>query len=152
MKANGHVSLFSARQKWSVLTRFVNCFLRIAKNQFETMLRIEVGTMPATVYLEHSPYESGTEIRIQFWDDYRSSGSNSLDKPDLPDVSNDQIIRANDIIAENEWNTGTWAAYLYRNSETLNLVPVGEPVNDEMFMKIGMSAPKARVHRTSLCA
>ena len=114
------------------------------------MLRIEIGTLRKTIYLEHSPYESGAEIRIQFWNDHRLSAIGRLEKPELQEIPNDKIIRADDLISENEWNNGTWAKYLSRDTDSLSLIPVEEAIKNEMVMKIGLSMPKTRIHRTSV--
>ena len=114
------------------------------------MLRIEIGTKRETIYLEHSPYESGTEIRIQFWNDHRPSAINWREKPELQDISNDQKILANDIIAESEWTDRSWSRYIYR--DTTSLVLEEDAVLEDTMMKIGIGRPKARVHRTKINA
>jgi len=113
------------------------------------MLRIEIGPLRETIYLEHSPYEFGTEIRIQFWNDHRRSTIDARDKPELQELPNEKIIRANDIITESEWFNRTWVGYLGQGKDTLS---VEENVVEDVVMKVGISAPKAGVHRTDLCA
>ena len=113
------------------------------------MLRIEIGTLRKTIYLEHSSYESGAEIRIQLWNDWRRSGIDKKEKPELQELPNEKIIRANDIITESEWFNRTWAGYLGQNKDTFS---VEETAVEDVVMKIAASAPKAGVHRTSLCA
>ena len=113
------------------------------------MLRIEIGPLRETIYLEHSPYEFGADIRIQFWNDHRRSTIDARDKPELQELPNEKIIRANDIITESEWFNRTWVGYLGQGKDTLS---VEENVVEDVVMKVGISAPKAGVHRTSLCA
>ena len=113
------------------------------------MLRIEIGTLRKTIYLEHSPYESGVEIRIQFWNDHRPSAIGWREKPELQEISNDRKILAHDIIAESEWSDRTWSRYLYRDTTSLVLE---ENVLEDTMMKLGIGQPKARVHRTKMNA
>ena len=113
------------------------------------MLRIEIGTLRKTIYLEHSPYESGADIRIQFWNDHRPSAIGWREKPELQKISNDRKILAHDIIAESEWSDRTWSRYLYRDTTSLVLE---ENVLEDTMMKLGIGQPKARVHRTKMNA
>ena len=112
------------------------------------MLRIEIGTFRETIYLEHSPYESGVEIRIQFWNDHRPSAIGETEKPELQEISNDRKILANDIIAESEWTNRSWSRYLYR--DTMSLVLEENAVLEDTMMKIAIGQPKARVYRTKI--
>ena len=114
------------------------------------MLRIEIGTLRKTIYLEHSPYESGAEIRIQLWNDHRPSAIGWREKPDLQEIPNDRKILANDIIADSEWTDRSWSRYLYR--DTTSLVLEEDAVLEDTMMKIGIGRPKARVHRTKMNA
>ena len=114
------------------------------------MLRIEIGTLRKTIYLEHSPYESGVEIRIQFWNDHRPSAIGWREKPELQEISNDRKILAHDIIAESEWSDRSWSRYLYRDTTSLDLEE--DAVLEDTMMKIGIGQPKARVHRTKMNA
>ena len=112
------------------------------------MLRIEIGTKRETIYLEHSPYESGADIRIQFWNDHRPSAINWREKPELQEISNDRKILANDIIAEREWTDRSWSRYLYR--DTMSLLLEENAILEDTMMKIAIGQPKARVHRTKM--
>ena len=123
--------------------------LRIASNQFETMLRIEIGNARKTIYLEHSTFESGADIRIQLWNDWRRSGIGEKEKPELQELQNEKIIRGNDIITESEWFSRTWAGYLSLDKDSLS---VEDTAVENAVMKVGISAPKAGVYQTSLCA
>ena len=112
------------------------------------MLRIEIGTKRETIYLEHSPYESGADIRIQFWNDHRPSAINWREKPELQEISNDRKILANDVIAEREWTDRSWSRYLYR--DTMSLLLEENAILEDTMMKIAIGQPKARVHRAKM--
>ena len=112
------------------------------------MLRIEIGTLRKSIYLEHSPYESGAEIRIQFWNDHRPSLIEWREKSELQEISNDRKILANDIIAESEWTDRSWSRYLYQ--DTMSLVLEEDAILEDTMMKIAIGEPKARVHRTKM--
>ena len=112
------------------------------------MLRIEIGTLRKTIYLEHSPYKSGAEIRIQFWNDHRPSLIDWREKPELQEIPNDRKILANDIIAESEWTDRSWSRYLYRDTMSLNLEE--DAIQEDTMIKIAIGQPKARVHRTKM--
>ena len=112
------------------------------------MLRIEIGTLRETIYLEQSPYESGAEIRIQFWNDHRPSAIGETEKPELQEISNDRKIFANDIIAESEWTDRSWSRYLYR--DTVSIFLEEDAVLEDTMMKIAIGQPTARVHRTKM--
>ena len=80
------------------------------------MLRVELGNMRTTIYLERSNFPPETDVRIMFWYDYRKSGISNRSKPDLTEISNDKRIFANDIITDNEWNNRTWTRFLKTDS------------------------------------
>ena len=76
------------------------------------MLRVEIGNLPASIYLERSNFPPETDVRIMFWNDQRKSGISNRKKPDLIEISDDKRIFANDIITDNEWSNRTWTRFL----------------------------------------
>ena len=73
--------------------------LRISEDRFETMLRVELGNLRTSIYLERSNFPPETDVRIMFWYDYRKSGISNGSKPDLTEISDDKRIFANDVMA-----------------------------------------------------
>ena len=76
------------------------------------MLRVELGSLHASIYLERSNFPPETDVRIMFWNDQRKSGIPNRKKPDLIEISDDKRIFANDIITDNEWSNRTWTRFL----------------------------------------
>ena len=90
--------------------------LRISEDRFETMLRVELGNLRTSIYLERSNFPPETDVRIMFWYDQRKSGISNKQIPDFTEISDDKRIFANDIITDNEWNYRTWTRFLKTDS------------------------------------